>query len=97
MAQEIAPAFYGCAEVASARVSISMAPLLNPRVSALYGWALLIVASLLLFWLGCGTPIYRFATGFMVSVFVLVIALALFECVWQAVAYALRALGLARR
>lgn len=74
-----------------------MAPLLNARYSALYGWALVVVASLLLFWLSRGTPLYRFATGFMVSVFVLVIALALLECVWRAAVYALGALGVARR
>ena len=74
-----------------------MASLLNARYSALYGWALLIAASLLLFWLSRGTPIYHFVAGFMVSVFALAISLALFECVWQAAAYALKAVGVAQR
>jgi hypothetical protein len=70
--------------------------LLRTRYSALIGWALLIIASLLLFWLSRGTPVFRFATGFLLSVFALVVVIAVFEGLWQAGRYALRALGAAR-
>ena len=73
-----------------------MIPLLNARHSALFGWAVLILASLVLFWLSRGTLLYHIAAGFLVSVVALIIAMALFECVWQAAIYALRALGLTR-
>jgi hypothetical protein len=73
-----------------------MAPVSNARNPTLFGWGLAIAASLLLFWFSRGTPVYHFAVGLMVSVFALAIALALFECVWQAAVYGSRALGLVR-
>lgn len=66
----------------------------HAKYSTLFGWALLIAASLAQFWLSRGTPVFRFATGFLVSVCALVIAMALFELIWQVGIYALRALGL---
>lgn len=50
---------------------------------ALGGWACLIVASLIAFWLTEGTPYHQLAVGVMMSASTLFILMAIFECIWR--------------
>ena len=50
---------------------------------ALGGWACLIVASLIAFWLTEGTQYHQLAVGIMMSASTLFILMAIFECIWR--------------
>ena len=60
-----------------------LSALVQSNSRALAGWACLIVASLVAFWLTQGTPYHQLVVGILMSSSTLFILMAVFECLWR--------------
>lgn len=60
-----------------------LSALVRDTSRAILGWACLIVASLIFFWLSEGTQYHQFAAGILLSSSTLFILMTLFECLWR--------------
>jgi hypothetical protein len=63
--------------------SEELSALMREYSHALAGWACLIIAALVAFWLTEATQYHQLAAGILMSSSTLFILLALFECLWR--------------
>jgi hypothetical protein len=63
--------------------SEELSALMREYSHALAGWACLIIAALVAFWLTEATQYHQLAVGILMSSSTLFILLALFECLWR--------------
>lgn len=73
-------------EMEKKSVAEELSALIRDESPALAGWACVIIASLIAFWLTEGKPYHQFAVGILVSSSALVILMAFFECLLRLLA-----------
>jgi hypothetical protein len=64
-------------------VADELSALIRDDSRALTGWACLIIASLIAFWLTEGTQYHQLAAGILMSSSTLFVLITSFECLWR--------------